>query len=476
MSDTDNSPDKMKVAELRAALQERGLDTKGTKPVLVGRLQSALDAEKPPEEESVEPTTETPAPEETATTEEEKSEVAMDTEDTTTEVKAEDEKTETPKKEETTEEVKKEETKEDGKGTKRKLDDEPFEVKENEPEIPENLVCLDWHNSDLNLRITEDLMSGIPFSRDGWGYCYAGARATFGFNSGKVWYEVKYLDNMEVKVEKEPTTFDLRVGWSTNCSSLMLGEDTLSWCYSSAEGKMAHMRTFEEYGEKFEKGDVIGAFIDFTQDEINVTFTKNGEDQGDAFQISKTDLDTKDLFPHIMAKNVKFEVNFGVTKEAEEDKKEKPSWKDALDGDYMKVGAVEEATRVRGSPRIASRDMCEMIMMIGLPASGKTTWVDKHVGENAEKQYNVISTTTMINKMTVNGEPRKKHYKGKWEQVVQKATRSLQEMLRAASQRRRNVIIDQVGVNIIIRNCRQNIINVTLQLSWKSTMIFNQES
>ena len=28
---------------------------------------------------------------------------------------------------------------------------------------------------------------------------------------------------------------------------------------------------------------------------------------------------------------------------------------------------------------------------------------------------------------------------------MQKATRSLQEMLRAASQRRRNVIIDQVG-------------------------------
>lgn len=52
----------MKVAELRAALQERGLDTKGTKPVLVGRLQSALDAENPPAEEetaAVETTEET---------------------------------------------------------------------------------------------------------------------------------------------------------------------------------------------------------------------------------------------------------------------------------------------------------------------------------------------------------------------------------------------------------------------------------
>ena len=39
----------MKVAELRSALQDRGLDTKGTKPVLVARLQEALDAEKPEE-------------------------------------------------------------------------------------------------------------------------------------------------------------------------------------------------------------------------------------------------------------------------------------------------------------------------------------------------------------------------------------------------------------------------------------------
>ena len=53
----------------------------------------------------------------------------------------------------------------------------------------------------------------------------------------------------------------------------------------------------------------------------------------------------------------------------------------------------------------------------------------------------------------VNGEPRKKHHTGKWELVVQKATRSLQEMLRAASQRRRNVIIDQVRTQILDSRC-----------------------
>jgi len=38
-------PSKLKVVELRAALGERGLDTKGNKPVLVERLRRALEEE-----------------------------------------------------------------------------------------------------------------------------------------------------------------------------------------------------------------------------------------------------------------------------------------------------------------------------------------------------------------------------------------------------------------------------------------------
>lgn len=39
-------PAKLKVVELRAALAERGLDTKGNKPVLVERLRKALEEEE----------------------------------------------------------------------------------------------------------------------------------------------------------------------------------------------------------------------------------------------------------------------------------------------------------------------------------------------------------------------------------------------------------------------------------------------
>jgi len=430
MSETEETPtpDKMKVAELRSNLAERGLDTKGTKPVLVARLVEALDAEKTPEEKAAEAAAAT-----------EKMETEKVEENGEAKVENGDAK------EEKKEDGEKKEEKKDGeeRGKKRKAEDEPYEVKEDEPEIDDKLICLDWYNSDLHLRIAEDKMSAQPNNKDGWGYIYAGARATYGFTSGKIFFEVKYLENLDTKLDKEDTLFDMRVGWSTDDAVMQLGEDDKSWSYTSATGKMVTNKAFEEYGEKFEKGDIIGAFLDLDGDEISMTFTKNGEDQGDAFQIPKADLGGKALFPHVLAKNVKFEVNFGVSKDAAEPVE---AWKEALEGGYVLVGQAAEETRVRGTPRIEKREECEMIMMIGLPASGKTAWVNKLVAESPDKHYNVIGTSTLISKMTVEGEPRKKHHKGKWDQVIQKATRCLQDMLRVAATRRRNIIIDQTNV------------------------------
>ena len=52
--------------------------------------------------------------------------------------------------------------------------------------------------------------------------------------------------------------------------------------------------------------------------------------------------------------------------------------------------------------RIEKREECEMIMMIGLPGSGKTTWVEKHVAAHPEKRYNVIGASVLQERMKVN--------------------------------------------------------------------------
>ena len=56
-------------------------------------------------------------------------------------------------------------------------EDEPFVVTEDEPDLPEDFVCLDWQNSDLTLKINkETFLSAEPFHSLAWGYIFSSAR------------------------------------------------------------------------------------------------------------------------------------------------------------------------------------------------------------------------------------------------------------------------------------------------------------
>jgi hypothetical protein len=49
-----------------------------------------------------------------------------------------------------------------------------------------SLFCI-----DLVGRIKqEDFLTGLPMNRESWSLCYGGARATHGFRSGKLYFEV----------------------------------------------------------------------------------------------------------------------------------------------------------------------------------------------------------------------------------------------------------------------------------------------
>jgi heterogeneous nuclear ribonucleoprotein U-like protein 1 len=55
-----------------------------------------------------------------------------------------------------------------------------------------NTVLLFPDDSDINIIIDkENFCSATPMHDHGFGYIWAGARATYGFQKGKVFYEVK---------------------------------------------------------------------------------------------------------------------------------------------------------------------------------------------------------------------------------------------------------------------------------------------
>ncbi|KAM7299482.1 heterogeneous nuclear ribonucleoprotein U-like protein 1 [Ixodes scapularis] len=189
----------------------------------------------------------------------------------------------------------------------------PVKVEEfAEDTFDETVVALDTYNSDLNLSIGKERFSAEPFSQLGFGLMWAGARATYGVLKGKVCYETKITKYQDVShlPSDEPTPNVARVGFSTESTSMQLGEEPLSYGYGGT-GKISVDCKFKDYGEPFGEGDVILGLVDMDSDPVRMSFAKNGKDLGVAFEVAKATLGGQALFPHVLSKNCSFEVNFG---------------------------------------------------------------------------------------------------------------------------------------------------------------------
>jgi hypothetical protein len=82
--------------------------------------------------------------------------------------------------------------------------------------------------------------------------------------------------------------------------------------------KLNEILSEETYGESFGLSDTLGCYIDFGCDDnepiVRMSFTKNGQDFGHAFELERktiTDESRLIFYPHVLVKNVKFECNFG---------------------------------------------------------------------------------------------------------------------------------------------------------------------
>uniref|UniRef100_A0A6P7H0L3 Heterogeneous nuclear ribonucleoprotein U-like isoform X3 n=1 Tax=Diabrotica virgifera virgifera TaxID=50390 RepID=A0A6P7H0L3_DIAVI len=231
-------------------------------------------------------------------------------------------------------------------------------------------------------------------------------------------------------------THCVRIGWSLSSSSLQLGEEKHSFGYDSS-GKFVTDKKFSDYGVTFDTDAVIGAYLDITESSIILRFSVNGELQPPT-EISKSEMpEDFVLYPHIVSRNYAFEVNFG--------EKAEPWF--AVPSELTNYKFISKAeNKVSGPTRPEAKSECEVLLMFGLPACGKTHWVNEHVAQNKDKKYTVIGNTTMLERMTVFGEPFKSKYKGKWRILIDRMQRCINRLLSTAPTRRRNYIIDQSNV------------------------------
>ena len=127
-----------------------------------------------------------------------------------------------------------------------------------------------------------------------------GCRATKGIiGKGRIYYEAK--------VEDEGLC---RVGFSTSEAVLDLGTCAHGYGFGGT-GKKSNNRQFDDYGEAFGKGDVIGCYLDL--DNMEIAYTKNGVDLGLAFEINRN-FRNKPFFPAVVLKNAEMSFNFGEEK------------------------------------------------------------------------------------------------------------------------------------------------------------------
>nr|XP_032821094.1 heterogeneous nuclear ribonucleoprotein U-like protein 1 isoform X2 [Petromyzon marinus] len=310
-------------------------------------------------------------------------------------------------------------------------------LEDEDEDIDETLVVLDTYNSDLHFKVTRDRYSGFPLTFEGFAYLWSGARATFGVIKEKVGFEMKVTEKITVKhlPASEPCPHVVRVGWSLDSCSTQLGEEKFSYGYGGSAKKSVDCK-FDDYGEEFSEGDVIGCFVNFEGEEVELSHYKNGKDLGVAFKISKEELAGRPLFPHILTKNCSMEFNFG--------QREEPFF--PLPEGFVFIQEVPLDKRIRGTVGPKTKADCEVLMMVGLPGVGKSTWAEKHCRENPEKKYNIMGTNNIMEKMKIMGLRRQRNYAGRWDVLIQEATHCLNRLLQIAARKRRNYILDQTNV------------------------------
>ncbi|XP_022059876.1 heterogeneous nuclear ribonucleoprotein U-like protein 1 [Acanthochromis polyacanthus] len=311
-------------------------------------------------------------------------------------------------------------------------------AEDEEENIDDTLVTIDTYNCDLHFKVSRDRYSGYPLTIEGFAYLWAGARATHGVTQGRVCYEMKINEEIPVKhlPSSEPDPHVVRIGWSLNHCSTQLGEEPFSFGFGGT-GKKSVDCKFADYGEKFGENDVIGCYIDFDSgDEVEVGYSKNGVFLGVAFRTTKEALAGRALFPHVLVKNCAVEFNFGQKRE--------PYFPPPEGYTYIHNLGMED--KIRGTKGPASKSDCEILMMVGLPACGKTTWAIKHAETHPDKKYNILGTNAIMDKMKVMGLRRQKNYAGRWDVLIQQATQCLNRLIEIAARKRRNYILDQTNV------------------------------
>uniref|UniRef100_UPI003AAF542B heterogeneous nuclear ribonucleoprotein U-like protein 2 n=1 Tax=Centroberyx gerrardi TaxID=166262 RepID=UPI003AAF542B len=317
---------------------------------------------------------------------------------------------------------------------KRAKSPQPLPEKVEAEEKDEDKVRLDPYGSDLHFEVGADGACGQPRFWARSPLLWSGCRLTHGVLRGRVGFEVRLERKLlaaELKEQQEGgrglEPYGLRVGWSAANGSLLLGEDDFSYAYDG-RGKKVSGGKEEEFGEPFSEGDIIGCYASFsTEGAAELSFHKNGLFVGVAFSLGVAVLQGRALFPHALCKSCS--VRFLLDPTA-------PPWYPSPPG-FSPLAALPAGDRLRAAVAPTSRTQCEVVMMVGLPGSGKSHWARSFMEQQPEKRFKLLGTEELLACMMSGGQK---------ESRLQQACQCLTELIKMAAHTPGNYILDQCNV------------------------------
>lgn len=318
------------------------------------------------------------------------------------------------------------------------------------------MVQLDPYVCDLNCNLDRNYTSVEVLSSEGFSYIWGGVKSTHGLVSGRAYFTIKLDINNEITdstiQSEEMNPHQARLGFSSRLASTRLGEERDSYGFSSDGMKYENGRGIN-FGRPFFKGDKIGAYIDLSHPNLaEIFFTLNEEMLGLAYKLKRNPED--EFYPHIYLKNMKCSVNFGQTQQQNSlsDAPILPGFKlfNQLESIYIKRGLTPPSKP-------------ELIMTVGLPGCGKTTFSNQTADQNREKRYNILGTDFVIQNMKIGNFSRRdfildreqrqnsidpnnqKEFNGH-DVMQQQAASCFSKLMKLAMTKCRNYILDQTNI------------------------------
>ena len=133
-------------------------------------------------------------------------------------------------------------------------------------------------------------------------------------------------------------------------------------------------------------------------------------------------------------KNVTADVNFG----------QEAAWAKAPVG-FTPLSKASSADTLAGPTPNGGG---EVVMLVGLPASGKTYWSERVLDSEPEMHWNVLGTNQLLERMKVSKLRKNSNYHGRWEVLIKEASNVFNKLLEKAPHCPRNYILDQTNVYV----------------------------